>query len=769
MAKGNKAAKLRNAEKRVNERVLVDVPTPAETKRIATELSISGNGSSQSSKPLRPATLPLDALHSSLPEQPFIQPKGSVSTVPLNGTTATVEPSGKSAESASKPSQTTSLLNEFDAYMPQLMDLLFEAQCPLMCEYCFINAHKHNPLHWAESWNSELSCFVRTDISTLSPSFAIHLEHCGNPCPSSYIDQEGNFIETTLVTLNGVHRTRVRFCTCKGIPDRVGQLMVAGFFPASVKRPKTAFSFEVLDHFERLQLECKVSAYDFCSCLRRATDDAFTSKVPDIFPQFVVATQVWGVMMETKRLGQAHGIDHILTHRRAGNLIVHCPMCPEPHMNLEGAWREIPELLKHLCQLQLTTDGNHQLNHYAKNTDPLNKSLFAGRAQFPTDEVLESHLRPIQGEAAEKSTCTNLNAANKQDRKKFKNMDITGVVNIQCSHVFVKSTVDLQMGERFDNTDLAYAQTLGLYRCLDVTDISLRHIIARDTILSYDIACGYLIKIRERFLRSFPHLVSAVSRTRGMIPAVHIQNHQDNCMYMYSGAYLPNAGHFHGETAEQYWVESNQLGASARQMNKGRRYDANIKHHNWWNQEKSKQAGETLEAETAHARETYQQHKARFNSLCDLHSDKLASWNERDRSELKRQGRDVESVYRYSLKTKVPSQKSVLEALQNKGSQTPISSKARKSDAVSEAEFIDEGISIQTAQRQLALDIAHYEQHFSVTAEKGVKTDSQKLKKRIEMWRGQQQIYMPQVSSDILSQAAEDLGVSKEKLFLPSD
>ena len=29
-------------------------------------------------------------------------------------------------------------------------------------------------------------------------------------------------------------------------------------------------------------------------------------------------------------------------------------------------------------------------------------------------------------------------------------MDITGIVNIQCSHIFIKSTVDLQLGEKWE-------------------------------------------------------------------------------------------------------------------------------------------------------------------------------------------------------------------------------------------------------------------------------------------------------------------------------
>jgi hypothetical protein len=47
-----------------------------------------------------------------------------------------------------------------------------------------------------------------------------------------------------------------------------------------------------------------------------------------------------------------------------------------------------------------------------------------------------------------KTTCSYLNAINKQEKKKFVGTDISGILNIQCSHVFVVSTVDLQYGER---------------------------------------------------------------------------------------------------------------------------------------------------------------------------------------------------------------------------------------------------------------------------------------------------------------------------------
>ena len=63
---------------------------------------------------------------------------------------------------------------------------------------------------------------------------------------------------------------------------------------------------------------------------------------------------------------------------------------------------------------------------------------------MPACKCLLTRLRGVK-----KSTCTYLKAVNKQDKKKFKNMDITGTVNCQCSHVFVWSSVDMQFGERY--------------------------------------------------------------------------------------------------------------------------------------------------------------------------------------------------------------------------------------------------------------------------------------------------------------------------------
>jgi len=50
--------------------------------------------------------------------------------------------------------------------------------------------------------------------------------------------------------------------------------------------------------------------------------------------------RVWRLLTAVKRLGQAHGIDALLPNRKEGNLVVHCPCCIEPGMNMsEGGTR----------------------------------------------------------------------------------------------------------------------------------------------------------------------------------------------------------------------------------------------------------------------------------------------------------------------------------------------------------------------------------------------------------------------------------------------
>jgi len=76
---------------------------------------------------------------------------------------------------------------------------------------------------------------------------------------------------------------------------------------------------------------------------------------------------------------------------------------------------------------------------------------------------------------------------------------------------------------------------------------------------SYDISCGYCINAVQHF-KSNPYLQDKATFLRNLdylIPLVHVQNHKDNCAYLYSSVYVEHAGHFFGETAEHVWPELN--------------------------------------------------------------------------------------------------------------------------------------------------------------------------------------------------------------------
>ncbi|KAJ7811336.1 hypothetical protein B0H14DRAFT_2606597 [Mycena olivaceomarginata] len=89
-----------------------------------------------------------------------------------------------------------------------------------------------------------------------------------------------------------------------------------------------------------------------------------------------------------------------------------------------------------------------------------------------------------------KSTCNYLKVVNKQDKKKFKNMAITGTVNCQCSHVFILSSVDLPHAERFANADYALAMALRNRKPREKFTFKFQAEIGDlDEAATYDIAC----------------------------------------------------------------------------------------------------------------------------------------------------------------------------------------------------------------------------------------------------------------------------------------
>ncbi|KAJ8096384.1 hypothetical protein PM082_011546 [Marasmius tenuissimus] len=629
-------------------------------------------------------------------------------------------------------------------------------QLPPLCPNCWIEQHRYQPLHWAHVWSTERGYFIRHDISSLLPGgYPIPLGHDGHRCPNPSAP-----LQMILVDTNGIHASLVTFCKCGTFFDKWRSLFELDFFPATVKDPQLVFTFRLLRDYQLKLLQSGITPFAYMKALRRQTDNVFTGNVPDPYKQFMFITRIWPYFEAEKRFGHLHGIDKVQTGRRPGNLIVYCPVCPDP-TNMEPGWEKTPQNLRHLHQTHLTLDGNFQANHFAKNSDPNDVSLWGGRAYFPVDAVYKTHLQKAGSDfTTEKCLCGHtIKAIEKQNRVKFKNMDISGIVNCQCDHIFVWSSVDLQLGERFVNTDYALRLALGL------RDFHQKNTASYDKIhLPADGAmCSFCKKIMDRWRKHHPEFVPIIEKMRWVIPACHCRNHVEGCDYLYSSAFKPCTGHFHAETAEYYWPNLNAIAGACRQMNPGRRHDAIIQNHGDWNWRKLVGIGLLLLRELVEAKKKYIQKRDHFIGLCEIYAHRLVEWNSLDRSPKvnPKNKRQVVSVYSHNNNDKVPSLNTLVDYMQHSPDILEIAeSKVHVGKA---AVFLKEGLALLQLQARVAR-IAAAGDPSNPTKE--LLSRREKLTKRMTKWRKDQKHLMPRIALYIAQQSP--CSPEQEKLFVPS-
>jgi hypothetical protein len=176
-----------------------------------------------------------------------------------------------------------------------------------LCKTCYISCHQSDPWHHPEIYSGHY--FKRASLLELG--FVLYLGHQGVQCPYAEhtsvreADEEGwddsevedagllgsfasakqapactSGVLMTLVDSSGVFRLPVQECKCPNSPPRWRQLLQARLFPASIKRPMTAFSFQLLDLLGILHVECKISIMSCSKVLQRLTNEAFPHLVP---------------------------------------------------------------------------------------------------------------------------------------------------------------------------------------------------------------------------------------------------------------------------------------------------------------------------------------------------------------------------------------------------------------------------------------------------------------------------------------------------------
>lgn len=149
---------------------------------------------------------------------------------------------------------------------------------PLLCDECIVSAHCRLPFHVVEEWDASKGFWKRVPLSKLG--LIIDLGHDGKKCTATKRETH----ELIVMHEHGIHRAHFRFCGCltsdvPSVPKAV-QLLEAGFWPASWKRPTTAFSLEVMREFELLAVHAHDNGSDYCAAMRRRTDGTRPDDVP---------------------------------------------------------------------------------------------------------------------------------------------------------------------------------------------------------------------------------------------------------------------------------------------------------------------------------------------------------------------------------------------------------------------------------------------------------------------------------------------------------
>ena len=166
------------------------------------------------------------------------------------------------------------------------------------------------PLHHIEKWTGRF--FDATSLN--QEGFVMYLGHGGEPCPTTHTGKGEQEVHSgssdeeegkdggdgvplagwekqdkqclVIVDTLGIHQLRIGWCQCETGVDPHIQLLRNRWFPASTKRPSTAFTFSLLDYFHVDSVECKTSASSFFSKLRRLTNSASPHSVPVCFMIF---------------------------------------------------------------------------------------------------------------------------------------------------------------------------------------------------------------------------------------------------------------------------------------------------------------------------------------------------------------------------------------------------------------------------------------------------------------------------------------------------
>ncbi|KIO31441.1 hypothetical protein M407DRAFT_68026 [Tulasnella calospora MUT 4182] len=115
------------------------------------------------------------------------------------------------------------------------------------------------------------------------------------------------------------------------------QLVLAGLIPATHSRPATAFTVQLLKHFQQMNLASKTAAHDYHKCLLQLSDAVQSHRIPSAYHQLVDVARQWRALEMLRSSGKLNA-----QNIARGDLAFTCPACPHPEVNIPKGWEDHP-------------------------------------------------------------------------------------------------------------------------------------------------------------------------------------------------------------------------------------------------------------------------------------------------------------------------------------------------------------------------------------------------------------------------------------------
>ncbi|KAF7972080.1 hypothetical protein HWV62_19161 [Athelia sp. TMB] len=431
-----------------------------------------------------------------------------------------------------------------------------------------VDKHKLLPLHRILEWSG--SHFAKSSLYALG--LRVYLGHNGEPCTKAYDIIDG----FTVVDSTGIHTVKLVFCGCAGHPPSNIQLLRARWFPATIRSPRSAFTFEVLNLFHLLNIQSKLSLYHFYYAIHSKSDNVGIRGIKDRYDEMRPVMRIWRHLKMLKRAGRGHDPGGA-AKTRMGECATECPACPHPGKNLPDGWETAPESVIWLYALIITIDANFRLKLKDKGLadDP---PLGDGWSHMVKTEPYKAYVAAY-GHQIEPPTCdSDFRASDHTTSRTSTAFKASGVGGVMCGRhglVMKNGLGDLQKGERQANIDfIVFSALFGLLICA--------------LTLSYDICCQWSKNLHKR-VKQLPRTMqladpTLLPRAKKVLPKMHLHNHGKSCQLDFNLNFLRYSAQSDLEDPERFWSWENSASMSTREMTDGARYEVVSDHaggYNW--------------------------------------------------------------------------------------------------------------------------------------------------------------------------------------------